>query len=55
MQQHIYKQLNELMDGILPSYVVPTHGSHMLDIGWGMGESVHELAYKISIGAHNRH
>ena len=46
MQQHIYRQLSELMGGLLPSYVVPAHGSHMLDIGWGMGESVHELALK---------
>ncbi|MGZ3609432.1 MAG: class I SAM-dependent methyltransferase [Ktedonobacteraceae bacterium] len=46
MQQHIYRQLNELMGGLLPSYVVPAHGFHVLDIGWGMGESVHELALK---------
>lgn len=46
MQQHIYRQLNELMGGLLPSYVVPAHESHVLDIGWGMGESVHELALK---------
>ena len=44
MLQHIYKQLNELMGGLLPSYVVPAHESHVLDIGWGMGESVHDLA-----------
>ena len=43
-QQHIYRQLIELMGGLLPSYVVPAHGSHVLDIGWSMGESVHELA-----------
>ena len=46
MQQHIYRQLSELMGGLLPSYVVPAHESHILDIGWGMGESVHELALK---------
>lgn len=46
MQQHIYRQLSELMGGTLPSYIVPTHGSYVLDIGWGMGESVHELALK---------
>ena len=46
MQQHIYRQLSELMGGILPSHIVPKHGRHILDIGWGMGESVHELAIK---------
>ena len=46
MQQHIYRQLNELMGGLLPPYVIPAHGGHVLDIGWGMGESVHELALK---------
>jgi len=46
MQQHIHRQLSELMGGLLPSYVVPAHESHVLDIGWGMGESVHELALK---------
>ncbi len=44
MQHHIYKQLSELMGGMLPLFVVPTRMSHVLDIGWGMGESVHELA-----------
>ena len=44
MQQHIYRQLNELMGGPFPPYVIPARGFHMLDIGWGMGESVHELA-----------
>ena len=46
MQQHIYKQLSELMGGLMPPYVIPAHGGHVLDIGWGMGESVHELALK---------
>ncbi len=46
MQHHIYRQLSELTGGILPSYIVPKHGRHILDIGWGMGESVHELAIK---------
>jgi SAM-dependent methyltransferase len=44
MQQYICRQLSELMGGLLPSYVVPAHESHVLDLGWGMGESVHELA-----------
>ena len=46
MQQHIYRQLSECMGGILPPFVVPARGSHVLDIGWGMGESVIELALK---------
>ncbi len=50
MQQHIYRQLSELMGGLMPPYVVPAHGSHVLDIGWGMGESVHELALKYPSG-----
>ncbi|MGZ3624633.1 MAG: hypothetical protein ACXWPG_15840, partial [Ktedonobacteraceae bacterium] len=44
MQQHMYRQLNELMGGLFPTYIVPALESHILDIGWGMGESVHELA-----------
>lgn len=48
MQQHIYRQLSELMGGLLPPYIVPALGSHVLDIGWGMGESVRELAIKYS-------
>lgn len=44
MQQHVYKQLSELMGGMLPSFVIPALESHVLDIGWCMGESVHELA-----------
>jgi ubiquinone/menaquinone biosynthesis C-methylase UbiE len=44
MQQHMYRQLSELMGDLLPPYVVPAHGSHVLDIGWGVGESVYELA-----------
>lgn len=46
MRQHIYKHLNELIEGLFPTYVIPAHGFHVLDIGWGMGESVHELALK---------
>jgi ubiquinone/menaquinone biosynthesis C-methylase UbiE len=46
MQQHVYRQLSELMGGMLPRFVVPTRGTHVLDIGWGMGESVYELALK---------
>ena len=34
------------MGGMLPSFVVPAQGSHVLDIGWGMSESVYELALK---------
>jgi len=34
------------MGGLLPPYVFSVHRSHVLDIGWGMGESVHELALK---------
>lgn len=44
MQQHVYKQLGELMGGMLPPFIVPARESHILDIGWGMGESVRELA-----------
>lgn len=46
MQQDVYRQLSELMGGMLPPIVVPTRGMQMLDIGWGMGESVCELALK---------
>jgi len=46
MQQHIYRQLNELAGSLWSPYIVPAHGSHVLDIGWGMGESVLELALK---------
>jgi ubiquinone/menaquinone biosynthesis C-methylase UbiE len=34
------------MGGLLPPFVVPTRGMHVLDMGWGMGESVYELALK---------
>jgi trans-aconitate methyltransferase len=44
--KQLYSQLSELMGGMLPSNVVPAQGSRMLDIGWGMGESVYELALK---------
>jgi ubiquinone/menaquinone biosynthesis C-methylase UbiE len=44
--QQWYRQLSELMGGMLPPFVVPARGSHVLDIGWGMGENVHELALK---------
>jgi ubiquinone/menaquinone biosynthesis C-methylase UbiE len=46
MQQHIYRQLNELMGGLFPTSIMPSHGSYVLDIGWAMGESVNELALK---------
>jgi hypothetical protein len=46
MQQQLYRQLSELMGGMLPPFVVPAQGSQVLDIGWGMGESVYELALK---------
>jgi ubiquinone/menaquinone biosynthesis C-methylase UbiE len=42
--QQLYKQLSDLMGGMLPSFVVPAHGSQVLDIGWGMGDSVYETA-----------
>jgi ubiquinone/menaquinone biosynthesis C-methylase UbiE len=42
--KQLYRQLSELMGGILPPFVVPAHGSQVLDIGWGMGESVFEMA-----------
>ena len=44
--KQLYSQLSELMGGILPSMIVPVQGSRVLDIGWGMGESVYELALK---------
>ncbi len=46
MQYDIYRQLSELMGGTLPSFVIPTRGIQVLDIGWEMEESVHELALK---------
>ncbi|HYA99675.1 MAG TPA: hypothetical protein VED37_05605 [Ktedonobacteraceae bacterium] len=46
MQQDVYRQLSELMGDMLPQFVVPTLGIQVLDIGWGMGESVYELALK---------
>jgi len=42
--QQLYRQLSELMGGMLPPFVIPAHGSQVLDIGWGMGESVYETA-----------
>jgi ubiquinone/menaquinone biosynthesis C-methylase UbiE len=44
--KQMYSQLSELMGGMLPSIIVPAQGSRLLDIGWGMGESVYELALK---------
>ena len=44
--KQLYSQLSELMGGMLPSMIVPVQGSRVLDIGWGMGESVYELALK---------
>ncbi len=44
MQKDVYRQLSALMGGMLPPFVVPKRGMKVLDIGWGMGESVHELA-----------
>ncbi|HYX50385.1 MAG TPA: class I SAM-dependent methyltransferase, partial [Ktedonobacteraceae bacterium] len=46
MQYQIYRQLSELMGAMLPPFVVSAPGSQVLDIGWCMGESVHELALK---------
>jgi methyltransferase family protein len=42
--QQLYRQLSELMGGMLPPFVVPAHGSQVLDFGWGMGESAYETA-----------
>lgn len=39
-------RLSELMGGMLPPLVVPANGGHVLDIGWGMGESIYEMALK---------
>lgn len=44
--KQLYSQLSELMGGMLPSLIVPGQGSRVLDIGWGLGESVYELALK---------
>jgi ubiquinone/menaquinone biosynthesis C-methylase UbiE len=44
--QQLYRQLSELMGGMLPPFAVPAHGSHVLDIGWGMCESIYEMALK---------
>lgn len=44
--EQLYRQLSELMNAILPPFVVPAPGVHVLDIGWGMGESVYEMALK---------
>ena len=44
--QQLYRQLSELMDGMLPHFVVPAYDSQVLDIGWGMGESIYEIALK---------
>jgi len=44
--QQLYRQLSELMGGMLPPFAVPAHGSHVLDIGWGMSESIYEMALK---------
>ena len=46
MQQEIYMQLSELMEGTLPPFVIPGSGMQALDIGWGMGECVYELSLK---------
>lgn len=42
--QQLYWQLSELMGGMLSPFAFPAHGSHVLDIGWGMGESIYEIA-----------
>lgn len=41
-----YRQLSALMGGILPPLLLPSNGGHVLDVGWGMGESVHEMALR---------
>ena len=42
--QQLYRQLSELMGGMLPPFVAPANNIHVLDIGWCMGESVYEMA-----------
>jgi hypothetical protein len=44
--EQLYRQLSELMGGMLPPFVAPAQGSQVLDIGWGLDESVFELALK---------
>ena len=41
-----YKQLSELMGGMLPPLFVSSNGCSMLDLGWGMGWCVYEMALK---------
>lgn len=42
----LFRQLSKLMGGMLPPLVVPANGGHVLDIGWGMGESIYDMALK---------
>ena len=42
----LYRHISETMDGMLPPMVVPTNDDHVLDIGWGMGECIYEMALK---------
>ncbi|HXZ05002.1 MAG TPA: class I SAM-dependent methyltransferase [Ktedonobacteraceae bacterium] len=42
----LYRQLSELMGGMLPPFVAPANDSHVLEIGWGLGESMYEMAVK---------
>jgi ubiquinone/menaquinone biosynthesis C-methylase UbiE len=42
--QQLYRQLSELMGGMLPPFVAPADDNQVLDIGWGVGESVYETA-----------
>jgi ubiquinone/menaquinone biosynthesis C-methylase UbiE len=44
-----YRQLSELLGGILPPLLIPSIGSTVLDSGWGMGWSVYEMAVKFPL------
>jgi SAM-dependent methyltransferase len=41
-----YRQLSDLMGGMLPPLLVPSNGCSVLDTGWGMGWCVYEMAVK---------
>ncbi len=41
-----HSQLSELMSGVLPPLLDPSKGSRVLDIGWGTGGLVREMASK---------
>jgi trans-aconitate methyltransferase len=41
-----YRQLSEVMGGMLPPLLVPSNGSRVLDLGKGMGWCVYEMAIR---------